>query len=168
MLFKHSIEKSHNNDAFIIACGDKAISGINRCKPSIYKQFSRNSRTWIFGTKARKYTYLLPDGKKVFCYNRHRATAQDDNKLSLADFRQKYGKEAVSALKVVKGTRMWVDTSGYQFNKGDTIKYQGEIHVVLGNSNKGAYIRLVSDPKKNVKPNLCRLIQRSNGFVRAA
>ena len=90
------------------------------------------------------------------------------NKLSLADFRDKYGKKAVSKLKVVNGFRMWIDTSGYYFNNGDTVEYQGEVHVVLGNSNKGAYIRLVSDPKRNVKPKLCRLIQRNNGFVLAA
>jgi hypothetical protein len=115
-----------------------------------------------------KYTYLLPDGKKVVCYNRKRATAQDENKLSLADFRLQYGKNAVSKLHVVKGTRMWIDTSGYQFNKGDTVAYNGKKEVVQGNSNGGAYIRLASDPKKNVKPAHCKLIQKATGFVRVA
>ena len=162
--FKSGIEKSHNNDAFIIACGNNAAN-IKRCKPATYQQFSRNSRAWIFGTKARRYTYLLPDGKKVVCYNRRRATAQDEKKLSLACFREQYGKKAVSQLKVVKGTRMWIDTSGYQFNKGDTVCHQGQTHVVMGNTNGGAYIRLISAPKKNVKPKECQLIQRATGFV---
>ena len=166
--FKSGIEKSHNNDAFLIACGSGNIADVKRCKPTTHKQFSRNSRAWIFGTKARKYTYLLPNGNKVVCYNRNRATAQDEKKRSLADFREKYGKKAVSKLQVVKGTRMWINTSGYQFYKGDTVLYQGQMHTVLGNSNGGAYIRLVSSPKQNVKPNLCKLIQRANGFVRVA
>jgi hypothetical protein len=86
----------------------------------------------------------------------------------LADFRTKYGKQAVSQLKLVKGTRMWINNAGYTFNKGDVIQYQGQTKIVLGNSNGGAYIRLVSEPKKNVKPNLCKLIQRANGFVKVA
>ncbi len=166
--FKSGIEKTHNNDAFVIACGNGDPSVIRRCKPTVYKQFSRNHRAWIFGTKGRKYTYLSPEGEKITCFNRARATAQDEKKLSLVDFRDKQGKKAVSALKVVKGTRMWIDTSGYQFNKGDTVIYKGKIQVVLGNSNGGDYIRFVSDPKKNIKPKLCRLIQRSTGFVRVA
>lgn len=165
--FKSCIDKSHNNDAFMIASGGN-VRNINRCKPSIYKQFSRNSRAWIFGTKARKYTYSLPGGEKVVCYNRHRATAQDEKKLSLNDFRVKYGKKAVSQLKVIKGTRMWIDNTGYQFNKGDVIQYQGKRQIVLGNSNGGAYIRLVSESKKNIKPTLCKLIQKANGFVQVA
>lgn len=164
--FKAGLEKSHNNDAFVIASG--GYSGIHRCEAATYQQFNRNNRVWIYGTKTRRYTYHSPDGQKVVCYNRHRATAQTDNKLSLADFRLEYGKKAVSKLKVVKGTRMWLDTSGYQFRKGDTVRYNGEINVVQGNSNGGAYLRLVSDPKKNVKPNLCRLIQKSTGFVKVA
>jgi hypothetical protein len=166
--FKYGIGKSHNNDAFVIACGNSDPTAIKRYKPATYKQFSRNSRLWIFGTKARKYTYRLPDGGQVVCFNRQRATAQDGKKLSLAEFRKEYGKKAVSELKVVKGTRMWIDTSGYQFNKGDTVWYQGREETVLGNSNGGAYVRLVSEPKKNVKPKQCRLIQRSTGFVKVA
>lgn len=167
--FKHGIGKSHNNDAFVIAFGNKAPTNIKRCKPATYKQFSRNNnRIWIYGTKTRRYTYFSPIGEKIVCYNRARATAQDEKKLSLADFRDKYGKKAVSGLKVVKGTRMWIDTSGYQFSKGDTVKYNGKTEVVQGNSNGGAYVRLVSDPNKNIKPRLCRLIQKSTGFVRVA
>ena len=165
--FSSGIEKSHNNDAFIIAVSSNSTN-IKRCRSVVYQQFSRNHRAWIFGTKARRYTYLLPDGKKLVCYNRQRAMAQDEKKLSLADFRVEFGKKAVSRLKVVKGTRMWIDTSGYQLRKGDTVRYQGQINVVLGNTNGGTYIRLVSDPKKNVKPKLCQLIQRATGFVRVA
>ena len=165
--FQFNIEKSHANDAFVIASGENAM-GIKRCESATFKQFNRNSRVWIYGTKARKYTHLLANGKKIVCYNRNRATAQDEAKLSLADFREKYGKKAVSTLKVVKGTRMWLDNSGYQFSKGDTIFYKGKSDVVQGNSNGGTYLRLASDPKKNVKPRDCRLIQRVTGFVRVA
>ena len=63
---------------------------------------------------------------------------------------------------------MWIDDSGYLFNKADTIYDKGKVEVVKGNSTNGAYLRLVSDPKKNVKPGLCRLIQRASGFVRVA
>ena len=165
--FKHGIDKTHSNDAFVIASGDIGIQAISsRCASSIFKQFSRNRRAWIHGTKLRKYTYTLSNGEKVFCYNRKRAMAQSEDKLSLSDFRVKYGKKAVSALKVVKGTRMWVDSSGYQFSKGDIVLHQGVEQVVLGNSNGGSYVRLVNDPKKNVKPKLCRLIQKNSGFVR--
>lgn len=165
--FKSGIEKSHNNDAFIIASGGN-VNGMSRCKPAIYRQFNRNNRVWIYGTKARRYTYLLPDGKKITCYNRHRATAQDEKKLSLDCFREQYGKRAVSQLKVVKGTRMWINNNDYQFNKGDIVRYNGRKHVVQGNSNGGTYLRLASDPKKNVKPKDCRLIQRATGFVQVA
>jgi len=165
--FAAGIEKTHNNDAFVIACGSDSAN-VKRCAPTTHKQFNRNSRIWIYGTKARKYTYSLPNGKKVVCYNRNRATAQAEDKLSLVDFKAQYGKKAVSQLKVVKGTRMWIDNSGYQFNKGDTLYYNGKTDVVQGNTNKGAYLRLISNPKENVKPALCRLIQRAGGFVRVA
>ena len=88
--------------------------------------------------------------------------------MSLACFRKKYGRKAVSKLTVVKGAKTRINTGNYQLNKGDTVEYNGRIHIVKSNTNSGHYISLMGYSVKGLQPKFCRLIQPSMGFVSVA
>ncbi len=157
------IEKTHNNDAYLVALGEKTPSK-ERASVFEYTQFPRNNRVYIYATKQRRYSEIVNGKTKVVCYNKNKAMAQSSD--SLAEYRKEKGKRAVSKLKVTKGMRTFVDQSNYQFFKGDLVFYNKKLHVVKGNTNSGAYVRLEGQKNTNFKPKDLRLVEKNKGFRR--
>ena len=161
--YAYNIEKSHNNDAFVVSFGNNEITKISRSVEIEYEQFARNKRVFIYATTRRRYTGMI-DGKKINVYNRKKATNQKED--SLEEFRENYSQKAVSQLKVLKGTVKFQDRSNYAFEKGDLIKIEGKTRVVSGNSNGGTYIRLKNEGNKNFKPKDLKLLESAKNFRR--
>ena len=161
--FLHGIEKTHNNDAYLVALGDEKPNK-KRVLTTEYNQFSRNDRVYIYATKQRRYSEKVNGKWKGICYNRNKGEAQPTD--SLAEYRKEKGEKAVSKLKVTKGMRTFVDRSNYQFYKGDLVSLKGKFFVVKGNTNSGLYVRLEGQGNVNFKPKDLRLVEKSKGFRR--
>lgn len=160
--YEYGIEKTHNNDAYLVALGENAPS--KRIEHIVYEQFSRNSRKYIYATKQRKYASKI-DGKwKTVCNNRKKAMEQKND--SLFEYRNKYGQKSVSKLKATKGFQPFVDRTNYQFDAGDLVSLEGKFCVISGNSNGGTYVRIKGQGVKNFKPKDLILIEKSKGFRR--
>lgn len=160
--YEYDIEKTHNNDAYLVALSDNTPS--LRAKHTIYNQYARNARTYIYVTKQRRYSEKVGEKWKPICYNRNKAMAQP--KDSLAEYREKYGEKAVSKLRVTKGMRTFVDRSGYVFEAGDLVVFKRKMYVVAGNSNGGIYVRLTGQGSTNFKPRDLKLLEKHKGFRR--
>jgi hypothetical protein len=160
--YELSIEKSHNNDAYICALNGNKPSE-NRVNPYVYGQYSRNNRKFIYAQTQRKYTAII-DGEKIIIHNRKKALNQKTD--SLEEFREKYGVKAVSNLKVLQGIKKMTSKDEFLFNKGDLVNQKGKTNVITGTSNGGKYVRLMNQGTKNFKLNELKLLEKSKGFVR--
>ena len=161
--YEYNIEKSHNNDAFVISFGNNKPKKLSRSVEFEYEQFANNKRVFIYATTTRRYTGII-NGKKINVYNRKKATNQKED--SLEEFRENHSKKQVSQLKVLKGTTKFQDRSKYIFEKGDLVKFNGKIRVISGNTNGGAYVRLKNEGTKNFKPKELKLIEKTRNFRR--
>lgn len=160
--YEYDIEKTHNNDAYLVALGDNTPS--LRAELFEYDQFKRNSRLYLYSTKQRRYSVKVDGKMKVVARNRNKAMEQKED--SLAEYRQKHGEKAVSKLNLTKGFRPFIDKSNYQFEAGDLVWFKGSKYVISGNSNGGAYVRLKGQGNLNFKPKELQLIEKSRGFRR--
>ena len=160
--YEYDIEKTHNNDAYLVALGDNKPA--LRAEVLEYEQFSRNSRKYIYATKQRRYSEIINGKAKTVAYNRNKAMEQKGD--SLVEYRHKNGEKKVSKLKVTKGFRPFIDKSNYQFESGDLIRFKSKNYVVSGNSNGGTYVRLKGQGNHNFKPKELQLIEKSKGFRR--
>ena len=161
--YEYGIEKSHNNDAFVISFGNNKPKKPSRAVEIEYEQFANNQRVFIYATTKRRYTTMI-DGKKINVYNRKKAMNQKED--SLEEFREKYSPKQVSQLKVLKGTQKFQDRSNYDFEKGDLVKIKGKMRVVSGNSNNGRYVRLKSEGTINFNPKELKRLEKSKNFRR--
>ena len=123
------IDKSHANDAFVIAGGQREIRSI----PYIYEQVRRNNRSL---EKFYDAKYIdIRDGKKksgqeLFCGRRTRN--KNFNTENLRNYRGE---------KVCKGRRN-IRRNKYLLQPGDLVKFMNRVMQVAGMQNKGAYVRL--------------------------
>ena len=138
-----------------------------------YDQFSKNERKYIYKTKQRKYSEITSIISKKgelktklvgVCFNRKKAMEQKE--FSLEEYRQEFGQKAVSKLKVTKGTRTFIDRSGYSFNKGDLVLNNNRMQVISGVTNGGLYVRIVGEKTKNFKPSELVILERAKNFRR--
>lgn len=163
--YEYGIDKSHNNDAFVISFGNNKPKNPSRAVDIEYEQFANNQRVFIYATTKRRYTTII-DGKKINVYNRKKAMNQKED--SLEEFREKYSSKQVSQLKVLKGTVKFQDRSNYAFEKGDLVKINGKTRVVSGNSNNGRYIRLKDEGTINYNPKELKLLETRKNFRRVS
>ena len=170
--YEYNIKKTHNNDAYLVALGDKKPTK-KRINHFEYDQFSKNERKYIYKTKQRKYSEITSIISKKgelktklvgVCFNRKKAMEQKE--FSLEEYRQEFGQKAVSKLKVTKGTRTFIDRSGYSFNKGDLVLNNNRIQVISGVTNGGLYVRIVGEKTKNFKPSELVILERAKNFRR--
>lgn len=134
------LEKTHYNDAFCIAGGEKQT----RATPIHYKQIKRNNRS------LEKFY----DAKYIDSRTGKKATGQDlysgrrvrDKNLNTENLRKYRG------LKLGKGRRS-IRTKRYFYQPNDLVKYNGSIYTVQGTQNKGDYVKL-RDLKKVPKVGL--------------
>ena len=161
--YEYGIDKSHNNDAFVISFGNNKPKKLSRAIEIEYEQFANNKRVFIYATTKRRYTAII-DGKKVTVYNRKKAMNQKED--SLEEFREKYTQKHVSQLKVLKGTVKFQDRSHYSFEKGDLVTLNGKLRVISGNTNNGKYVRLKNEGTTNFSPKELTMLNPRQNFRR--
>lgn len=145
------IEKTHANDAFIIAGGTKKFS---RQETFIIKQVRRNNRSlskfydakYIDGRTGEKAS-----GQDLF--DGRRTRNKNKNEENLHSYRQQKIKKGYYSKR----------TQRYPFQPNDLVLLNNQLSMVVGTQNKGAYVKL-KGVKKVPKVELLRLIKSGKGF----
>lgn len=149
------IEKSHHNDAFIIAGG---TTQLRVSKPLMLEQIRRNKRS-IEQFYDAKYRDLrdgeVRSGSELSSGRRTRNTNLNGENL------RKY-----RAHKLKTGYRA-IKKKRYPYRQHDLVKYEGAIYAVVGMQNKGTGVKLKNYPgvkNKVVKPSVVESIRKRGGI----
>lgn len=144
------LEKSHANDAFVIAKGNEQI----RVKSINIEQVRNNNRSL---EKFYDATYLESRTKQKATGQELNSGRRTRNKNLNTENLRKY-----RSLKLKSGRRS-IRRNRYQFQPKDIVIYKGKKYLVVGVQNYGAYIKL-SGLQKPVKTSDVRLLYYSKGF----
>lgn len=148
---KYGIEKSHYNDAFVIANGGIQI----RVEPIIFEQIRRNNRSL---EKFYDAKYIdMRTGEKVRagdinCGRRSRNKNKNSDNLKIYRGR-----------KISDGQRR-IRTQRYFYQPNDLVKYEGKVYTVKGSQNNGKYVAL-KEIKKVPKVELLSPYKFRKGFA---
>lgn len=148
---KYGIEKTHCNDAFVIANGNMQ----QRVEPIIFEQVRRNNRSLekFYDSKVIDIrTGEKVSGAELNCGRRTRN--KNKNSENLRTYRGQ---------KVSKGQRR-IRTQRYFYQPNDLVKYEGNIYAVKGTQNNGAYVAL-KEMKKVPKVELLMPYKFRKGFA---
>lgn len=148
---KYGIEKTHYNDAFVIANGNLQ----ERIEPIIFEQVRRNNRSLekFYDSKVIDIrTGEKVSGAELNCGRRTRNKNKNSENLRV------YRGEKIS-----KGQRR-IRTQRYFYQPNDLVKYEGKIYAVKGTQNGGKYVAL-KEVKKVPKVELLTLYKFRKGFV---
>ncbi len=129
-----SLDKSHVNDAFVIAGGKNQI----RAKQINFKQIKRNNRSLEKFYDAKYIdirTKKKVSGQELFSGRRTRNT-----NLNTENLKQYRGR------KVSKGRRS-IRIKRYFYQPNDLVKYNNKVYTVKGTQNKGDYVALKETKK---------------------
>lgn len=156
----YNIEKSHVNDAKVIALSKLDLENFN-CQDLSntvnLKQFRRHTRNCVQRYEDRKY---ICDGFTV-AWNRKSRSTQAESKPSLQEFKQEYPEEKVVAK---PGRIIYFRTNSQaKFRPGDIFKHQN-INYVLKQwaSTQGT---VTSETEIKFKIRNCRKIRNNSGLV---
>ena len=184
----YNIQKTHELDAFCIACSilENPIIDYDSRVFEI-KQFRQHNRQLINSTRERKYysvdrvktTKTLKNGKTItktelknktlVATNRKKRTEQKVDSLEEyhTKLRQKYDrittKKIISRLIVAKSTRGYRNPNTLM--PGAVFIYQGKHYVLSGTANEGRYYRAVGQGKKNFSSKDCKVVKQNTGLV---
>jgi hypothetical protein len=152
------IEKSHHNDAFIIAGGTIQSRVI---KPLMLEQIRRNKRSLEQFYDA-KYRDLrdgeIRSGSELSSGRRTRNT-----NLNGENLRQHRAHKVTAGRRSIKRKR-------YPYKQHDLVQYEGAVYEVIGMQNKGAGVKLKNYPgvkNKVVKPSAVKSIRKRAGMCEA-
>lgn len=148
---KLGLDKSHSNDAFVIAGGNAQVRTLN----TNFTQIRRNNRSLEKFYDAKyidSRTGEKVSGQQLFSGRRCR-----NKNLNTENFRH-YRKEKVS-----KGRRS-IRTKRYFYQPNDLVKLNNVIYTVKGTQNKGVYVALKGQ-KKVVKTELLTPYKFMSGLV---
>ncbi len=152
------IEKSHPNDAFVIAGGTTQ----RRIDLMKYQQIRRNKRSMEQFYDAK---YIdIRDGKAKSgseLFSGRRTRNKNENTENLRQYRGRKVKPGPRRIKVHR----------YPYRQHDLVLYEGYIYSVIGMQNKGKGVKLANYPgvaNKVVKPKLVKSIRRNGGLSRVA
>jgi len=144
------LEKTHYNDAFVIANGSSQTRSI----PITYKQVRRNNRElekfydakYIdIRTREKVPANALNNGRRVRNKNK--------NSVNLRKYRGE---------KISKGYRALKKKKRYTYQRNDLVKYKGKIYRVLG--NQGSTNGVVLEGKKYPSADKLTLYRFGKGF----
>lgn len=145
------LDKSHDNDAFVIAGGENQ----ERADMINFKQIRRNNRSL---EKFYDAKYLdTRTGKKVSGKELSSGRKVRNKNFNDENLRQYRGH------KISKGRRS-IRTKRYFYQPNDLVKYDGKIYTVRGVQNKGEYIAL-REIKKVPRVDLVKPYEFRKGFV---
>ncbi len=146
-----SLDKSHIDDAFIIAGGKNQT----RAKPIMFKQIRRNNRSL---EKFYDAKYIdIRTGKKASgqdLFNGRRTRNKNLNTESLRKYRGE---------KLSKGRRS-IRTKRYFYQPNDLVKLDGKIYIVKGTHNKGTRV-ILKETGKSVKADKLEPYKFMSGLV---
>ena len=145
------LEKSHYNDAFVIAGGSNQI----RVEPIIFEQIRRNNRSLEKFYDA-KYVDIRT-GKKASgseLNNGRRSRNKNHNTENLRQYRGE---------KVSKGRRS-IRKQRYFYQPNDLVKYENKIYTIKGSQNGGKYVAL-REIKKVPRVDLLEPYRFRSGFA---
>ena len=145
------LDKSHANDAFVIAGGENQ----ERADMINFKQIRRNNRSL---EKFYDAKYLdTRTGKKASGKELSSGRKVRNKNFNDENLRQYRGH------KISKGRRS-IRTKRYFYQPNDLVKYDGKIYTVRGVQNKGEYIAL-REIKKVPRVDLVKPYEFRKGFV---
>lgn len=148
---KQGIEKTHYNDAFIIASG----SNQQRIEPIIFEQVRRNNRSL---EKFYDAKYIdIRTGEKVSAGELNCGRRTRNKNLNSEDLRIFRGQ------KISDGQRR-IRTKRYFYQPNDLVRFEGNIYSVKGTQNNGAYVAL-KEIKKVPKVELLTPYKFRKGFA---
>lgn len=148
---KYGIEKSHYNDAFVIADGEIQA----RVEPIIFEQIRRNNRS------LEKFY----DAKYIDIRTGEKVSAGDLN----CGRRTRNKKKNSENLKIYRGQKISdgqrrIRTQRYFYQPNDLVKYEGKVYTVKGSQNGGKYVAL-KETKKVPKVELLSPYKFRKGFA---
>jgi hypothetical protein len=126
---KYKIEKSHCNDAYVIAGGTTE----KRTTPIMFEQVRRNNRSLEKFYDA-KYIDIRTEEKVSGTELNSGRRVRNKNKNS-------ENLRAYRGAKVSKGQRR-IRTERYLYQPNDLVKYEGKVYTVRGTQNGGSYVAL--------------------------
>lgn len=138
----NKIDKTHYNDAFVIAGGIKP----DKCKPVFYKQVRRNNRSLSRFIDARfvdRRSGEIVSGSELNCGRTTRN--KDNNTENLRKYRGERKRKGYFAVREVR----------YKFQAGDLVKYRGKVYEVktsrfIERKKKNSYISVELIDNKNI------------------
>ena len=152
------LEKSHHNDAFVIAGGTSQ----KRVEPITLEQIRRNKRSMEQFYDAKYIDARDGSTQSGTALNSGRRTRnKNHNTENLRVYRLS---------KVKKGQRR-IKTKRYPYRQGDWVMFEGKPYRVIGMQNKGAGVKLSDYPgvkNKVVKPTAVQSIKKRGGTCYAA
>ena len=155
---EYKLEKSHHNDAFVIAGG----SNHNRCDTKIIEQIRRHKRSMEQFYDAK---YLdIRTGEKASGSELHSGRRTRNKNHNTENLR------AYRSHKVSKGQRR-IKTKRYPYRQGDLVMFEKQVFSVIGMQNKGKGVKIANYPgvkNKVVKPSKVTPIQKRGGLCYAA
>ena len=144
------IEKTHANDAFVVAGGTIQT----RCNPVQIKQVRRNNRSLQKFYDAKyidRRTGEKISGQELNCGRRTR-----NRNLNGPNLRVYRGEK-------VKSGRVQVRKKRYLYQPGDTVIFDGKQYTVKGTQNEGAYVKL-AELSKPVRADAIRHLYYGKGL----
>lgn len=184
----HNLTKSHDVDAYCIACSILENPTINNNSIVFeIKQFRHHNRQITHAVRERKYyhvdivkeTKTLKNGetvtkttqknKTLVATNRNKRTEQKCNSLKeyYTKLRQQYDKKTakriISELVVAKSKKCYRDLNTLM--PGAVFVYRGKHYVLSGTSNEGRYYRAIGMGKTNFSTKDCKIVKKNVGLV---
>lgn len=154
---EYELEKSHHNDAFVIAGGSNQV----RCKTQVIEQIRRHKRSMEQFYDAK---YLdTRTSKKAYGSELHSGRRTRNKKHNGENLRVYRGH------KISKGQRR-IKTQRYPYRQGDLVMFEKQVFSVIGMQNKGKGVKIANYPgvkNKVVKPSKVTSIQKRGGMCYA-
>ncbi len=155
---EYDLEKSHHNDAFVIAGGRDQT----RCETQVIEQIRRHKRSMeqfydakYLDTRTCKKT----SGSDLYSGRRTRNKNHNDENLRL-----------YRGHKISKGRRA-IKTKRYPYRQGDLVMFENKVFLVIGMQNKGRGVKIANYPgvkNKVVKPTKVISVRKTGGLCYAA
>lgn len=151
---EQELEKSHHNDAFVIAGGTNQL----RSETLVLEQIRCNKRSMEQFYDAKYIDTRIGEkvsGSQLFCGRRTRNTNLNGENLRV-----------YRGVKVSKGQRR-IKRQRYRFNRNDYVLFEGVVYRVIGMQNLGTGVKLADYPGvKNKVVNISKVtpIKRRSGI----
>lgn len=145
------LEKSHYNDAFVIAGGDNQI----RIKPITFRQVRRNNRSLEKFYDAKYIDIRI--GEKVSGGELNKGRRSRNKNHNTENLRRYRGEKTSKGRRSIRKQR-------YFYQPNDLVKYENKIYTVRGSQNSGKYVAL-REIKKVLRIELLEPYRFRSGFV---